>query len=80
MAAGSPGSEGAALPPPVPPQQLILYQDKATAAMDKHEEKIKFKKARKRKPRQLTDNAAYNHGKRDAETVVLGTKKLKASA
>ena len=62
------------------PHALVLYQDKAGAAMDAHAKSLKIKKGRKQAKRKLKDAAAYNHGKRDAETVALGTKKLKAAA
>lgn len=48
--------------------------------MDAHEAMLKLKKGKKRRARSLTDSSAYNHGKRDAESVVLGSKKLKAAA
>ena len=68
------------LPPAANAAQLMLYQDKAKAAMDRHEETVKIKKGKKRPVRVLKDSAAYAHGKRDAEAVVLGSKKLKAAA
>jgi hypothetical protein len=48
--------------------------------MDAHEVTLKLKKGKKRKARSLTDSSAYDHGKRDAKIVVLGSKKLKAAA
>ena len=69
------GSSGVA----VNPHQLILYQDKAKVAMEKHAEKMKIKKGRKRPARKLKNEAAYKKGKRDAETVCLGTRKLKTA-
>jgi hypothetical protein len=64
----------------VDPHALVLYQDKASAAMDAHAKEKKIKKGRKKPKRILKDAAAYKHGKRDAETVALGTKKLKTAA
>ena len=62
------------------PHALVLYQDKAAAAMDTHEKAMNIKKGRKQPKRTLKDAAAYKHGQRDAETVALGTKKLKSAA
>lgn len=70
--------DGGAAAPEITAQQLVLYQDKAQVAFEAHEEKVKIKKGKTQKKRLLKDVRAYEHGQRDASSVVLGAKKLKA--
>lgn len=60
-------------------QQLVLYDDKAKLAQEAVEEKIKIKKGKKMKQRGITDWEAYTKGKKDAESLKLGAKRLPAA-